>query len=177
MTNLETLNKTQLLEVASNLSLNVSASATKQELFARVAETGVYSPFVYLARDELLAAAEELGVDHNPSSDTVIELLNAFKTDGITYDLYTSLHPEVVPEEEVLVATDVNVVSKAVTTPVGERLLLKMTRPNASMEIRGAKFTRENPYGLLPEEDAEYLINVVGGFQLALPSEAANYYK
>jgi hypothetical protein len=53
---------------------------------------------------------------------------------------------------------------------------LKMTRKNPTFEVRGVKFTRENPFALVKEEDVDYLIEVVGGFEVARRSEVERYY-
>jgi len=55
-------------------------------------------------------------------------------------------------------------------------VLIRMTRHNYSYEVRGYKFTREHPFGLVTEEDADYLVEVEGGFQMATPSEARSFY-
>jgi len=55
-------------------------------------------------------------------------------------------------------------------------VLVRMTRSNYTYEVRGYKFTREHPFGLVTEEDADYLVEVEGGFQMATPSEARSFY-
>lgn len=60
--------------------------------------------------------------------------------------------------------------------PADDLVLIRMTRHNYSYEVRGYKFTREHPFGLVTEEDADYLVEVEGGFQMATPSEARSFY-
>jgi hypothetical protein len=174
MTNLETLNKTKLLGICSNLELAVSTTSTKAELIAAIAETKLeVTPFVEMERDDLIAVATEFGVDHNPLADTKLELLRALDQDGVEYSLYKATHPDAPVDENVEVAAVV--VEDIPTLPVN-RQLVKMTRKNASLEFRGVKFTRENPYGMLSEDDAEYAINVFGGFVPVTQREFEAYY-
>jgi hypothetical protein len=129
---------------------------------------------------ELIKIAEEFAVEVNPAA-TKAEIVARLAEDGVEFSLYKTLHPEEfggvvdVVEAEPVVVTTTTVVQPVV--PVADKVLLKMTRKNATYESRGAKFTRENPFALVNEEDAEYLVNVIGGFQPALKMEAANYYK
>jgi hypothetical protein len=54
--------------------------------------------------------------------------------------------------------------------------LVKMTRANASFEIRGYKFTREHPFAIVGGGNLDYLLEQVDGFRLATPAEVKSYY-
>jgi hypothetical protein len=55
-------------------------------------------------------------------------------------------------------------------------VLVKMTRRNWSYQTRGYYFTRDHPFQLVAEDDADYLVEEDGGFQIASPKEAREYY-
>jgi hypothetical protein len=55
--------------------------------------------------------------------------------------------------------------------------LLKMYRANRSYEIRGYRFTQDNPYALVTAEDAEAITDAdPDGFRYATPKEAIDFY-
>lgn len=122
-------------------------------------------------KNDLLEICNEFGVEVNKNA-TKEELLANLAEDGVEHSLYLSMHPELAPdyvEPEVPAVEDVKV-------ETSEKILLKMTRPNRTYEVRGVRFTQRNPYALVSEEDAEFLINKVGGFQPAMPREVEAYY-
>lgn len=136
--------------------------------------TEVTDEFLEFNDRELLEVADEFGVELNPNSARA-EVLMAFDEFGVTREVYDTMHPKVELVEET-VETTTPVLKTRTDAPVGERVVLKMTRKNARYEIRGAVFTRENPYALVAESDVDYIIDVVGGFEVARPSEVAKYY-
>jgi hypothetical protein len=179
MSNLSTLNKTDLLKLAAARGLNFPANATKLELVARLSEvntvtTDEVSGFAALTREELLAIAEEFAVEVNPHEDKAV-IISTLDEYGVTYEFYKSMHPDP-SDEEVLEPAVVTTTQTAAKTPAGEKVLLKMNRKNATFEIRGAKFTRENPFALVNESDVDYILDVVGGFEIARLSEVQKYY-
>lgn len=76
-------------------------------------------------------------------------------------------------------ATEVKVeVKTEVTVPESEgKTLLKMERKNTSWATRsGVVFSRAHPFQLVNEDEAEELIEKVGGFKAATPEEVVAYY-
>lgn len=57
-----------------------------------------------------------------------------------------------------------------------DKLLIKMDRKNPLFEVRGHRFTQENPYALMSPEDADYVLRFEDGFRQALPSELQEFY-
>jgi hypothetical protein len=62
----------------------------------------------------------------------------------------------------------------------GNTLLVKMDRKNrrydTSANGRMYTFTFDNPYALMPEEDAEIICDREEGFRIASPREAKEFY-
>lgn len=128
-------------------------------------------------RDELEAYADEFGVELKSSYNKHAVAL-AFAQDGVTVELIKGLAQPTEDEEEPVVEA----VAPVVEAPVVEEdndedlVLIKMVRKNFSYEVRGYKFTREHPFALVNEDDADYLIETEGGFAMATPKEARAYY-
>lgn len=125
-------------------------------------------------KEELVAYAEEFGVELKPGmlKDAIVA---AFENDGVTVELIQGFHPDAdEPVEDEVVEETAPVEEEPVDE--ADLVLVKMVRSNHSYEVRGYRFTREHPYGLVTEEDADYLIEHDGGFQMASPKEARAYY-
>lgn len=55
-------------------------------------------------------------------------------------------------------------------------VLLKMDRENPSYDIRGYRFTQQNPFVVVAEVDADYILTHEDGFKVASPGEAKEFY-
>lgn len=55
-------------------------------------------------------------------------------------------------------------------------MLIKMRRANPTFEFRNYRFTKENPFVLMREDDASALLSFERGFVTATPQEAREYY-
>ena len=117
----------------------------------------------------LQKVAEEFGVEvrANAKAETIIA---ALEEEGVTWDMATKHVSDVASKDEVLKE------EAAERKANGPQELLKMDRANFSYEIRGIRFTREHPYALVPQEDAEWIVENVDGFRYASPKEAKEYY-
>lgn len=58
------------------------------------------------------------------------------------------------------------------------QVLIKMTHPFRRFDINGYRFTRDNPYVLMSEEDANHLFRVHrdNHFRPATPQEVEDFY-
>jgi hypothetical protein len=123
-------------------------------------------------KPELVAYAEEFGVELK-SGMTKDAIVSAFEEDGVTVDIIKGFHPDEEESEEV-----VEDAAPVVDEPVDESslVLVKMNRRNASYQVRGYQFTREHPFALVTEEDADYLTEHEEGFSMASPKEAREFY-
>ena len=146
------------------------------------------------------SAEEDFAVEIDPKANKQ-EVLAALAESGVTWDLYLEAHPEVAAAEAEAAAvaeapetTDNGVVTAAqmaqpeapVETKIvvkeevplqsREEWLIKMVRANPLYEVRGHRFTQENPFALVSPADAEYLLTREDGFRQATPTELQTYY-
>jgi len=130
-----------------------------------------------MTKNELLAVAEQFGTDAKPSmkKDDILALLTE---DGVDDALIASALGDADDDEAEDFAPVVEVEQAA---PVEDEededlVLVRMIRANNTYEIRGHKFTAQHPYALVNVKDADYLIEVDGGFRMASPKEAREFY-
>ena len=132
-----------------------------------------------LTKEELLAAAEQFGVEFKRAMSKA-DLVAALTEDGVDVDLinglkkiqedaaddeFGALEPEPVQED-----------AGAQDEDDENLVLVRMIRANNTYQIRGYTFTRAHPYALVKENDADFLIERDGGFRMASPKEAREYY-
>jgi len=135
-----------------------------------------------LDRKALFEMAKHYGVE-TKYNDSKVALIEALREDGITDS--DIKQPE--PEEDVQVAaSQVSASHPAVVAGVADpftevpavptKTLIVMTRKNPSYETEGLRFERSNPFQLVDTKLADHLIENVGGFRVASPKEAADFY-
>lgn len=137
-------------------------------------EQSVIDELNSLNKPELLAAAEQFGVEVKKAA-LKPEIVKALADDGVTYELIRanedpadddSVEEPVLEEEEPAAEEDDD----------ADLVLVKMIRANNTYQIRGYTFNISHPFALVKEKDADYLIEVDGGFRLASPKEAREFY-
>ncbi len=138
------------------------------------------STFNHVDLATLKRVAETYGVEVEGLKKS--EIIVLFEEEGLTWQDYKKLlnvNAKFI-DEETLEETEVQdeVVAKyAEKAKAAEpKTLLKMTRKNGTFVIRGYRFTREHPFLVVTEADANYLIEVIGGFAIASPAEAKSFY-
>jgi hypothetical protein len=132
--------------------------------------------FNNLTKADLLEVVEMFGTDVRPSASKA-DIIAALLEDGVDYETYEKFNAKADDEEDNSDAEEKQ--PEAKEAPVKEdepQVLLRMTRGNGTFEIRGYRFTREHPYALVSEENADYLIEEIGGFRIASPREAKEFY-
>lgn len=162
------LNKAELLKAAEYFDVEVTEDNTKQEIIAALEESEIswsnYKKFV--GSEENAKAAD----DENRWYDDGGELPKADLTSVVNSNAY-----ETTPEAKVNSETPA---SQAVQ--FNKMVLLKMERKNGTFEILGRKFTREQPFQVMTEDEAQAIIDAAstmgGGFRIATPSEAKSYF-
>ncbi|QNN99131.1 hypothetical protein SEA_FAUST_28 [Streptomyces phage Faust] len=126
--------------------------------------------FETLKKEDLLKIADEYGVDTKPT-DTKAVIIAALAEDGVNWEDVAKVDKTVAEQDAVLKEQAVE------TKANGPKQLMKMLRANGTYEIRGVTFKKEHPFALVPEEDAEFIVeNDPDGFRYATPKEAAEYY-
>lgn len=126
-----------------------------------------------LSKPELQAATDQFGVEA-PKTFTKPELVRALLEDGVTASLIKEAMGAEDDEEEAPV--EVEAEEAPVEDAEEELVLVKMIRANNTYQIRGYTFKREHPFCLVKEGDADYLIEKDGGFRMASPKEAREFY-
>lgn len=134
------------------------------------------STFNDLNKAELFAVGEQFAVDLEMSMKKD-DMIKELEESGIDYESYAALLEEAKDEEPELAALD--------DTPLDEpepevkddaTIVVKMTRLNPTYEALGYRFSRDHPFMLVTEEEADFLIEKDGGFQMASPREIREYY-
>lgn len=79
-------------------------------------------------------------------------------------------------EEDVEPEADFVPAPKRRKRPASTDILVKMDRQNSYYEVRGKIFSREHPFVLMSEDEAQAIFDTEWGFRVATPREAAEYY-
>ncbi|UMO76244.1 hypothetical protein SEA_TOMAS_55 [Streptomyces phage Tomas] len=123
--------------------------------------------------EELRELADAYAVDVNPTDNKNVVITKLVES-GVTYEYH---------QDQVRKANEPGVekIEKASFDEPAEadeesKVLIKMTRANGTFEVRGAKFTRDNPYALVPERNADFILDTYEGFKIASPKEVKEYY-
>lgn len=96
-------------------------------------------------------------------ADTRKEIIVKLQESGKTFAMYKRFTD---PEEE----------NEPGPVEFSQTLLLKMERQNPSFEVFGYKFTRTHPYQVMPQEDAQKIMDTYEGFTIATPDEVKSFY-
>lgn len=132
--------------------------------------------FNTLKSEELAKACEDFGVDLSEKPNRE-EMIAGLVEEGITWEDYLAFNKvedNVVPAVEVVEAAPKKAAAKK--APKDKEVLLKMTRGNPYFEVLGKVFTKEHPFVVCSEDEAQDIIDLEDGFTLATPREAAEYY-
>jgi hypothetical protein len=137
--------------------------------------------FKEMTVSELKVIAGEFAVDLDGKTKKA-EILEALQEDGVSFQMYRSLLAPAQDEPLELAELDDTPldqtgVEAAKPEEDEQTFVVKMTRKNHSYEVRGHRFTRNNPFALVTEEDADFLIEHGGGFRLASPKELKEFYQ
>ncbi len=95
--------------------------------------------------------------------DKKADIINKLQESGKTYAMYKKFTEQPAQTEE----ADVHFSST---------ILLKMSRQNPSFEVFGYRFSRTHPYQVMPQEDAQKIMDTYEGFVIASPDEARSFY-
>jgi len=98
------------------------------------------------------------------------EVISVLSEEGITYEMYSKF----LGAEKAEVDLPVKKTNKK--PPAESAVLVRMERENPAYEINGYTFTREHPYVVMSEEDAEFIFETQEGFRMATPREVQEYY-
>lgn len=123
--------------------------------------------------EELRQVAETFAVDHD-SAKNKADLIALLAEEGVSFDTYQSFSQAEKAEPEL---DDRKVKGSAqATAPQNGQVLVKMERMNPSYDVMGFTFTRENPFIVMSEKDAQDIFDTQEGFRLATPKEVQEFY-
>lgn len=148
--------------------------------------------FSKLTKKELVrTATEDFGVEVDKTRDKP-GIARQLEENGVTWEMYLEENPDKaeqfavkVPDNVVRHATaetpelyDVNYPErkKPALEEAENLVLVRMTRANPYYEVRGYAFSKDNPFVLVKEEDADYILLEEDGFRQATPKEVKEYY-
>lgn len=130
--------------------------------------------FTRLKQEDLYRiATEEFGVEVDQSAKKDV-IIAAMVENGVTWDMAKKFD-KTVAAEDVVVQAEKEVLAEELKANE-PKALLRMMRENASFEVRGYKFTKAHPIGIVSESDAEYITENIDGFRYATPKEAQEFY-
>lgn len=131
--------------------------------------------FQKINKDDLLRmATEEFGIEFTNVNPSKPEIIAALGESGVTWDMAKKFD-KTIAAEAVIVEAEV-AQENAALKAAEPQTLLRMQRENSTYEIRGYKFTKEHPYGIVSESDAEWIVENDQGFRYATPREAQEFY-
>lgn len=130
--------------------------------------------FSDMNKEELIGVAKMYGTDVKQQMSKAA-IIKEIEADGVTYEDYKAfLAVAEDTEDDLAVGAPEPEVEE--TESQDKANLIKMTRTNFTYQIRGYQFTRQHPFALVSDDDAEYLVEVVGGFRPATPKELSSFY-
>jgi hypothetical protein len=119
-------------------------------------------------------ATEEFGLEFDTEKPTKAEVIAAFAENDISFETAAQFDEKLRAEADTI-KEEVKK-EQADAKAAEEKVLLKMLRANKTYEIRGVIFKDDHPFALVPESDAEYIVENDPGFRYATPREAQEFY-
>lgn len=157
----------QLRGLAEQFDVNLHGKTRKPDIIKEIEGANITWDMY-----EALQAVPEFEDDLEPipapeQSEPVQEPL-PFEVEWPDYSAEDDDHVEGPVEPEVVIAP--------VKEEEPEYIVVKMDRDNRVFQAFGYEFTRERPYMLVKQEEADVLIEEIGGFRAASPRELREYY-
>lgn len=136
-----------------------------------------------LKQPELLKLAEDFGTDADETLNEA-QIIARLVEDGMTQELFDTFVEGRAAAEAAEAGAPQEVESTEKTPKKRakkeekqpEQVLLYMERENPTYRVRGYTFTREHPFALVKEKDADFITSHEEGFRYATPREAAEFY-
>jgi hypothetical protein len=129
--------------------------------------------FTSLKKEELIYAADFANIELTENA-TKAEIIAALEEAGFTWNNYKKfVQADGGQVEEDSPVAEANI-------QFDQMVLLKMDRKNPTFEILGRRFTSRQPFQVMTADEAQQIIDLVepmgGGFRIATPAEAKNYF-
>jgi len=123
---------------------------------------------------ELRQLADDYAVDYDAKDNKTV-LIAKLNENGVTWDYHKAQIGEPVENVETAPVVEASFDSP-VESFVEQDVLLRMTRANSTFQVRGATFTQANPYAVVKESDADFIMDTYEGFRIASPKEVRAFY-
>jgi hypothetical protein len=139
----------------------------------------LFMSFETLKVAELRELADNYAVDID-AKDSKATILAKLAENGVTWEYHKEQLGEPVEAAEEKKNDDTKespVFDSTIDSDEEQKVLLKMTRANSTFQVRGATFTQANPYAIVSEEDADFIMDEYEGFHIATPREVREFYK
>ena len=130
--------------------------------------------FSNLKLEELRQVAETFAVDHE-SAKNKADLIALLAEEGVTFEMYKGFTEADKAEADVEPRKKTGTINSLASLSGGQ-VLVKMERMNPSYDVRGFTFTKENPFIVMSEKDAQDIFDTQEGFRLATPKEVQEFY-
>jgi len=124
--------------------------------------------------EELRKVAETFAVDHE-SAKNKADLVALLAEEGVSYDMYSNFNNAEKADAE-LEPRKVASSGRPEINIQGGQVLVKMERMNPRYDVNNFTFTRENPFIVMSEKDAQEIFDTQEGFRLATPKEVQEFY-
>lgn len=128
--------------------------------------------FDTLKISELKKIAEDFGVEITDLKNKK-DIIAALAEEGVSWNVYQKTVQDIedsTEEIEVLPKFDPK------KDQPEDSVLVRMTRANFRYDIMGYTFTKEHPFVVMSEDDAQAIFDKEDGFRLATPKEAQEFY-
>lgn len=167
----------QLRGLATTFRVNLNGKTRKPEIVKAIEDAGItwnmYESLTSVPDEEpALSFEEDLEPAHEPEVAGQEPL--PFEVEWPDYS------SEDADFEADPVVAQAPVEPEVAIAPVEEKepeyMVVKMDRENRVFQAFGYEFTRENPYMLVTQDEADVLIEEIGGFRASSPRELREYY-
>jgi hypothetical protein len=123
---------------------------------------------------ELKKIAEDFAVDTDNLKNKA-DIIAALADEGVTYAVYKKTTQSIEDEAEVESQEVLPKFDPKKDQPENT-VLVRMTRPNFRYDILGHTFTKDHPFVVMSENDAQEIFDKEEGFRIATPREAQEFY-
>lgn len=129
--------------------------------------------FETLKVKELKQIAEDFAVETDGLKNKA-DIIAALSEEGVTWSVYqdTIKNIDAAKEEAPEVLPKFNPDAEITS----EQVLVRMTRANFRYDIMGKTFTKDHPFVVMSQDDAQKIFDKEEGFRLATPLEVREFY-
>ena len=135
---------------------------------------GELMSFNNMKLEELRKVAEAFGVDQESTKKNKKKIA-LLAEEGVSYDMYNKFG-EAEKAEVDIEPKKVFGSAKSDVSLQGGQVLVKMERMNPRYDVNEFTFTKDNPFIVMSEKDAQEIFDTQEGFRLATPKEVQEFY-